>query len=303
MGVAGSTGTVLATLLLFPLERIKTLLMVGPDSRTVASVCRRLLREGGFRTLYQGCLPTLETAGTSNFIYFFLFEGFKDWLSVALRSPEMGSHEILLASAIAGSLNMLITEPLWRACVVAQARSSSSPIFGDGKPAKCVGVFGTVLQLREAEGLAALWRGLGSSLWLVVNPVIQFFMYDFLREMRTNALGEVSSLEAFILGATAKALATVATFPLQVAQSKLRAHESQDVVPEVRGMVSCLRALVRERGVLALYSGLLPKLLQTVTYAAFMFTFYEKVHWVIKRLFRRHLIRKGARRRAQRGLH
>lgn len=295
--VAGSTGTVLATLMLFPLERLKTLVQVQPGTG-LREVFRRVLQEEGPDGFYRGCGPMLQTVGMSNFLYFLLFEGLKDRLANADNMPdgEVSPYETLAASAIAGALNMAMTEPLWRACVVAQAQTraaSSTARVADGPgslavavPTK-VGAFGTVRQLWLAEGPRALWRGLGSSLWLVTNPVIQFFAYDMLKAARLST-ADVSSLEAFVMGAIAKALATVLTFPLQVAQARLRnargASAGSGQRPELQGMIPCLRAVLRENGVGGLYFGLLPKLLQTVTQAAFMFAIYEKVHWVIRRL-------------------
>jgi len=128
-------------------------------------------------------------------------------------------------------------------------------------------------------------------LWLVTNPVIQFFAYDMLKAIRLRST-DVSAAEAFLMGALAKALATVLTFPLQVAQSRLRAVRGQtSLPPELRGMVVCLQSVYRTNGVAGLYFGLVPKLLQTVTTAAFMFAFYEKIHVVIRRATRNVLQR------------
>eukprot|EP00435_Cladocopium_sp_Y103_P022774 s3596_g5.t1 len=97
------------------------------------------------------------------------------------------------------------------------------------------GVFATVHQIWAQEGARALWRGLGTSLWLVTNPVIQFFAYDFLKALYVHA-AEISAAEAFFIGAIAKALATLLTFPLQVAQSRLRAcGGGVGMVPELSG--------------------------------------------------------------------
>jgi len=128
----------------------------------------------------------------------------------------------------------------------------------------------------------------------VTNPVIQFFAYDMLKAVRLKSV-DVSTAEAFLMGALAKALATVITFPLQIAQSRLRAARGDTkgvaLPPELRGMVPCIRHVFREGGLPALYKGLWPKLVQTVTQAAFMFAFYEKIHWVIRRAARRGLRR------------
>jgi len=335
--VSGSSGTVLATLLLFPLERLKTLLQVVPDDDSddspaalgLRGVLLCVLRKEGFGGLYRGCVPMLQTVGASNFLYFFLFEGLKEKLAKISGQPDgaVGPYEMLASSALAGALNMVVTEPLWRACVMAQAQPS---LPGRGEEAVASssssssrsprGVFRTVFSMWMEEGPRALWRGLGSSLWLVSNPVIQFFVYDLLKELRLATAAEeqlLSTAEAFAMGAVAKALATVLTFPLQVAQSRLRAAQSggrrpsigggkalagdNRVRPELQGMVPCLRALFHEKGMSGLYFGLGPKLLQTVTQAAFMFAFYEKVLWVIRRLSRNGMRRLKRRMRSRSG--
>lgn len=305
--VAGSMGTVLSSLLVFPLERLKTLLQVKdaepPEGRvaeaTLQEVFLRVLRNEGVFGLYCGCAPTMQTVGASNFLYFFLFEGLKErFATTAGRREGVGAYATLAASAVAGALNMTVTEPLWRACVVLQAQSYSTPcgdhaIQGFGPHGKShraapqLGVLGAVCDMWVAEGPRALWRGLPSSLWLVTNPVIQFFAYDICKALLQRSATGLSSLEAFVIGAFAKALATIATFPLQVAQSRLRT--ARDGPNELRdsGMVSCLVSLWREKGIGGMYIGLAPKLLQTVTQAALMFTFYEKLHWIIRRLSRR----------------
>lgn len=296
--VSGSAGTILSTLLLFPLERVKTLLQVYGEGP--ADVVARVLQEEGPRGLYRGCGPMLQTAGVSQFLYFFLFDAFKDKLA-EYTARRNGPYGTLVASAFAGSLNMVMTEPLWRSCVVAQAKRTAS--FGSlnqqGERSSArppPGVFGTVCQTWATEGPAALWRGLGSSLWLVSNPVIQFFVYDVLKALRVR--GEsISAREAFWMGAIAKAVATFLTFPLQVAQSKLRAFRDKSAIqgggtpPELSGMLPCLRHVYMESGTRGLYKGLWPKLVQTVTQAAVMFALYEKILWLIKRGTRRTLKR------------
>jgi len=319
--VAGSVGTILATLLLFPLERVKTLLQTSAFGQNAIMVLLRLLRDDGPRGLYRGCLPMVQTVGTSQFLYFYLFQGFKEKFAemVGRRPGVIGTYETLLASAVAGALNMVITEPLWRSCVVAQARSRSFDqiiaIAGDRQAASssCApdlvgrrrssivqwaarqavegpGVFSAVYRTWITEGPAALWRGLGSSLWLVSNPVIQFFAYDLLKALYVGDEA-VNSVQAFVIGAIAKALATVATFPLQVAQSKLRAHKDNNGQgrPELSGMVPCLKYIFREAGMQGLFTGLWAKLLQTVTQTALMFVIYEKIHYAIRRANRQAL--------------
>ena len=72
--------------------------------------------------------------------------------------------------------------------------------------------------------MAALWNGTGPSLLLVCNPTIQFVVYEalkrrFIRILKSDKLG---GLTVFLIGAIAKAVATILTYPVQVIQSRMR---------------------------------------------------------------------------------
>ena len=64
---------------------------------------------------------------------------------------------------------------------------------------------------------------------LVSNPAIQFMVYEFLKR-RTMGVAEdgnvnkkeLTAITYFLMGALAKTVATVFTYPLQLVQSKLR---------------------------------------------------------------------------------
>ena len=72
----------------------------------------------------------------------------------------------------------------------------------------------------QEEGLAGLWKGVGPNLMLVSNPTIHFFVYERVRivmaRIAETRKSPLTSLEFFIMGAIAKAAATVFTYPVQV---------------------------------------------------------------------------------------
>jgi adenine nucleotide transporter 17 len=123
-----------------------------------------------------------------------------------------------------------------------------------------------------------LWSGTGPSLLLVSNPTVQFFLYDLLkrtalRVRQRRAGGGVTALgplDAFFLGAIAKAVATIVSYPLQVAQCRLRLQEDRpslgsDAGPEVRcydGTLDCLAKLWQAKGLKGWFQGIESKLLQ-----------------------------------------
>lgn len=60
-------------------------------------------------SLYRGIVPVLESLCTSNFVYFYTFNGLR-----YLRSSESRSAAgDLLFASIAGIVNVLTTTPLW----------------------------------------------------------------------------------------------------------------------------------------------------------------------------------------------
>merc|ERR1711939_1209534 len=104
-------------------------------------------------------------------------------------------------------------------------------------------------------------------------------------ERRAEKRGSpITGLEFFIMGAIAKAVATVFTYPLQIAQSKLRADKGQNTDPSKRnykGTVDCLKKIHAQYGTKGWFKGIEAKLWQTVLTAAFQFLTYEKVQLLV----------------------
>lgn len=138
-----------------------------------------------------------------------------------------------------------------------------------------------ILQMVSKGGLRALFTGLAPSLWLVSNPVVQYFTYERLRIAAVlfrggPAGGSVNALDSFLIGALAKMVATLVTFPLQLAQVQ--------VYNSSKPMLRCLRDTVQANGPTGLYKGMAPKLSQTCLNSALMFLFYEKLEVLIEAL-------------------
>lgn len=131
------------------------------------------------------------------------------------------------------------------------------------------GLLDGLVHIANTEGVSALWSGIGPSLILVSNPAIHFTVYEALKRRFTPK----TALAFFVTGAAAKAVATVLTYPLQLAQARQR-HGGRD---GRMNMVVLLLAIVKEKGVGALFRGLEAKLWQTVLTTALMFMTYEKI--------------------------
>lgn len=82
-----------------------------------------------------------------------------------------------------------------------------------------------LFHVAKTEGVGALWRGTLPSLMLVSNPALQFMAYEAIKRRLLAGRpspAELGSVAVFLVGAAAKAFATVTTYPLQLVQTKLR---------------------------------------------------------------------------------
>lgn len=184
------------------------------------------------------------------------------------------------------------------------ARSSPSPSSSDEEklptlqnpPApKKPTTIGTFLSLLRDEGPTALFAGVLPALVLVVNPILQYTIFEQLRNMLEKRR-KVQPLDVFFLGAVGKLLATGITYPYITVKSRM--HVASNKEGEAEGMVGRLRRCVSEEGWGGLYKGLFliptgsgvgeanvgvvvgigPKITQSVITAAFLFAFKDALY-------------------------
>ena len=259
------------------------------------------------KTLYRGVGPVVTTLAASNFVFFYAHEAIKKTLLGSASGAGAGSQrskagpgqrqsyaKALLASTLAGVVNVLITNPLWVANLrVVQGQANGRSLLQE------------LRTIQRQQGWPSLWNGTDASLLLVSNPVLQFFVYEQLKKRLTDpASPTVPPLYAFVMGAIAKAVATVLTYPLQLSQVLLRLqdkeqketattdnHDDDDDQDDddqrrrkrrYQSTWDCLVTLYGEQGATALFRGLQAKLLQTVLTSAFTFLSYEQIMGIVR---------------------
>uniref|UniRef100_A0A182TYJ8 Peroxisomal membrane protein PMP34 n=1 Tax=Anopheles melas TaxID=34690 RepID=A0A182TYJ8_9DIPT len=287
--VSGSAGSVIAMSAFYPLDTVRSRLQLEePERRKALStwrVLRSLIDEEGFETLYRGLVPVLESLCISNFVYFYTFHSLK-----ALRGGggQSALGDLLLGS-LAGVVNVLTTTPCWvvntrlkmKGLGQQHGKRANGPV-ASGSDVQYDGLLDGLQYIARTEGVRGLWAGAVPSLMLVINPAIQFMVYESLKRRLTaagNAKSSPSAITFFSIGAVAKMIATVLTYPLQLIQTKLRhgnTDRSLNLPPNV-DTVQMLLIILKRQGVAGLFRGLEAKLLQTVLTAALMFMAYEKI--------------------------
>lgn len=278
--VAGAVGSVTAMTVFFPLDTARLRLQVDEKrkSKTTHMVLLEIIKEEGLLAPYRGWFPVISSLCCSNFVYFYTFNSLK---AVWVKGQRSTTGKDLVVGFVAGVVNVLLTTPLW---VVNTRLKLQGAKFRneDIVPTNYKGIFDAFHQIIRDEGVLALWNGTFPSLLLVFNPAIQFMFYEGLKRQLLKKRIQLSSLDVFIIGAIAKAIATTATYPMQTVQSILRfgrhrLNPENRTLGSLRNVLYLLHQRVKRFGIMGLYKGLEAKLLQTVLTAALMFLVYEKL--------------------------
>ena len=256
----------------------------------------------------------------TNFVYYYWYEWTRSFferaaLKAGRPSKKLTTAESMIAGALAGSATVLITNPIWVVNTRMTARQRSSggnaeeeeslpaPATAGKKDSKGQAkirappttTLGTLRALLRDEGVRALFAGVLPALVLVINPILQYTIFEQLKnalEKRRSAVGrKVGPRDAFLLGAIGKLAATGLTYPYITVKS--RAHVARKTEEEEgggqaaggdgkrgagAGLVEGLRKVVREEGWAGLYGGVGPKLTQSVLTAAFLFAFKDVLY-------------------------
>ncbi|XP_062508824.1 peroxisomal membrane protein PMP34-like [Corticium candelabrum] len=280
--VSGAAGSVTAMTVFFPLETARTRLQVDEERRAANAfvALSDIVREEGWTSLYRGLAPVLTGVCCSNFVYFYTFNGLK--AVVKHHSIPVSALTDLLMASVAGIVNVVTTTPLW--VVNMRMKLQGAKLKSNAKigARPYTGVLDGLVCVAQQEGIGALWSSVGASLLLVCNPSIQFMIYESLKRIILRDNDTVSASKIFAIGALAKAVATIVTYPLQISQARLRAGLSQSSNRRSQWHIftrtfNCLQEIVRKHGFAGIYKGLETKLWQTVLTAALMFLCYEKI--------------------------
>lgn len=229
--------------------------------------------------------------GVTNFVYYYWYEwtrsGFeKAAIAAGRASSKLTTVESMVAGALAGSATVLITNPIWVVNTRMTARkknnwegnkTSSSLPGGGGASEPRRGrsphsTFGTLLSLLRDEGPTALFAGVLPALVLVINPILQYTIFEQLKNLLERRK-TVTAKDAFYLGAIGKLLATGITYPYITVKS--RAHVAARDDARRQGMIQGLKNIVNNEGWTGLYNGKRLLCLSTPPF----FVRLERVFW------------------------
>lgn len=266
-GIAGTVSSILTN----PLEVVKTQLQASTTKKnenwfTVAS---EIWKTAGAKGLFRGLPPTLVGIIPARSIYFYTYS----WYSSAVIPGTPGSPtNALVSGLLAGLTSNTLTNPIWM--IRTRMQLYASPL---AETVKKIWI--------EDGGIRGFYKGITASYWGCTEGALQFVLYEqWKRQWLKAKVGNKDGVEEaaltkwdyFLSAALSKALASIMTYPHEVARTRMREMGGGG------GMWGSLRVIAQQEGISGLYAGMGIHLVKVVPNSAFMFLTYEMVRSWLK---------------------
>ncbi|CAE7257446.1 SLC25A17 [Symbiodinium sp. CCMP2592] len=283
---AGAGGGMFAAAMLMPVEIAKTRISVSQKGETtILGTMRQVVEKDGLPGLFSGVSVKCFEKGTENFVFFYVYEALKKF--AAERQIQITNGVSLCMGFLAGIVTMTSINPLEVLSTKLQVGTARGPL--------------SLLRLVVSkDGLAGLFTGYWFNLLLCSNPAIQNTVFVQMQEAMMqrkllqglSAKVSLTSLEVFMLGALAKAIATIITFPVTRMKTMLQAgpkpvdeadcdnDATLDALPRNFSFHFNQKVPVKPRPseqFFELYRGLWPTLMKGVLQAALMYVAKDQV--------------------------
>ena len=244
---------------------------------------------------YTGLSASLFGTTVSQGVYFYFYSLLRSFF-VSRRGAETPSVvESLGIASLAGMANVLLTNPIWVVATRLQTLSGSIPSPGSkevqgqdspksprrrSRPRSAVSNLQVIKSVYTDYGIPGFWNGCGASLIMVVNPTIQYAIYEWLmaRTQRRNRRAP-SSLHVFFCSSVAKAGATLLTYPMLTIKTRMMSARRDQ---QYNGVGDAVRSIYRREGMQGYFQGIETKILQSILGASVLLMIKEKITVAVK---------------------
>lgn len=262
--IAGSAAGCAAMALTYPLA-----------SWTTARQSRSPQVESVVKSAYAGLESALLGISTVNFLYYYVYNALRGLLlRRGGRYVYLTVSQSLFTSVVAGVVSRILTNPIW----VANTKMTLSR-GKDGRDG--ASTISTIVSIYREGGVRELMSGLAPALVLVASPVIQFTMYEQIKNVIIRRRGGGKSLsanDALLWGGVTKLAAILVTYPYYTLRTRMHMDR------ENLSLTAMTKKMYYEEGVKGFYGGLDAKLVQSVVNACLVFYLKEHAMNVLKRI-------------------
>lgn len=287
--VAGLTAGLASTVIVHPLDIIKTRMQLDTSAHPLLNSSRSVLRdilrnEGPTRiaALYRGLTPNLLGNSAGWALYFLWYKQGQDLVRYTrgyTDEQRLTNVDYLTASAGAGALSAVLTNPIW--VIKTRMISTSSATVG-----AYPGIIAGMTSIWKMEGFRGYFHGLVPALFGVTHGALYFLAYENIKawQRAKSSDNQLSNTDTVIGSALSKIFAGTLTYPSQVIRSRLQTYDpGAKTVTRGPGMLALIAALWKNEGFLGFYKGLAPNLARVVPSTCVTFLVYENTKWALPR--------------------
>ncbi|XP_075980591.1 mitochondrial 2-oxoglutarate/malate carrier protein-like [Anticarsia gemmatalis] len=273
--VIGGASGMMAICVVQPMDLLKTRMqLLGPAGKntSVATVASNIVKNEGVKGLYKGLSAGLFRQATYTTGRLGCFNALFDVYKAKYGTPELGVK--ILLGMIAGSVGAFIGTP----AEVALIRMTADGRLPPEQRRNYTHVFNALSRIIREEGVRALWRGTGATVSraIVVNGA-QLGSYTQAREMLLPSIGGGFPLH-FASAMISGFITTVASLPVDIVKTRVQN------AAKGTSQLAVLNNVIRNEGILALWSGLLPTYLKIGPHTVLCFVFLEQLNALYFRL-------------------
>lgn len=287
---AGALAGLVNTLILSPLDVVKTRLQVQGSSSYAATKYRGLFdalrsmwHEEGFRSYYRGMSASLWAFVPNWAIYWYTYESFKRKLTPQGKRATPIVH--VMSALSAGGITAITTAPFWTLKSRLQVDMSSAV-----SQRRYRSVSHGFRKIIREEGVSGLYKGLTPTMLGLGHVAIQFPLYEHIKStLSGGATEDVKAAHVLIASSISKIAASAVFYPHEVLRTRIQVDSAMRRGSELSRMANMIGEILKRDGARGFYRGFVTNLMRTVPACMLTFTSYE----LVKRYAEQHAFRNG----------
>ena len=260
--------------------------VVGHDQprMTIPRVARLIYSEGGLIGFYRGIAAPLLSLVVLNTMTFSSYSSFKETLGVSRDTKVFGWKEnirVAAAAAIVGPISALISTPFEMVKTRMQLNMKAGILTNGSIQVETVSRSSLVqaFHLVKAHGVSILYVGHGVNTVREMAFLATYFtVYE---NMKSSFLPFLSpSFAVPFAGGLSGAMGWFVTFPLDCVKANIQGGQLPRDTS--RSAIRVASDLLKARGILGLYAGLMPSIARAFLVSSSRFSAYELTMWLLK---------------------
>lgn len=274
---AGGSAGLVEICLMHPLDVVKTRFQVqrnvaDPHSyRSLGDSFRVIFRTEGLFGFYKGIIPPILAETPKRAVKFSTFELYKKFLGYMSLSPGL---TFPIAGLGSGLTEAVVVNPFE---VVKVGLQVNRNMFTE-QPS----TFAYARQIIKKEGLGLQGLNKGFTATLGRHGIFNMVYFGFYHNVKNNIPSSkdptLEFLRKFGIGFVSGTVGSVFNIPFDVAKSRIQGPQPVPGEIKYRSCFKTMELVYREEGILALYKGLLPKVMRLGPGGGVMLLVYEHTY-------------------------